>query len=110
MHSKTRQVSKFTETKISYSERVYIDITRILAAADKETTGIIWKHLLTISALVDPTVKARQILKAAAQKGSGPVSEANFLSDIIGKVEGACRPRGQSYGGGSVYHEVWCFR
>lgn len=83
----TRSVSKFVETKISYSERVYIDIARIFAAADKETTDIIWKHLLTISALVDPTGKARQILKAAAEKGSAPATEANFLTDIIGKVE-----------------------
>lgn len=82
-----RSVSKLVETKISYSERVYIDISRIFAAADKETTAIIWKHLLTISALVDPTGKARQILKDAAEKGTSPATEANFLNDIIGKVE-----------------------
>ena len=83
----SKSVSKFVETKISYSERVYIDIARIFAAADKDTKVVIWKHLLTISALVDPTGKARQILKDAAEKGSAPVTEANFLSDIIGKVE-----------------------
>jgi hypothetical protein len=83
----SRNVSKFAETKISYSDRVYIDIKKIFDSADKDTTDVIWKHLLTISALVDPTGKARQILKATADKGSGPAKEANFLNDIIGKVE-----------------------
>ena len=83
----SRDVSKLTESKISYSERVYIDISRIFSVADKDTSEIIWKHLLTISALVDPTGKARQILKATAEKKQGSATEANFLNNIIGKVE-----------------------
>ena len=82
-----KDASKLVETKISYSERVYIDFSNIFKSADKETSEIIWKHLLTISALVDPTGKARQILKETAEKGSGPAMEANFLNNIIGKVE-----------------------
>jgi len=82
-----KDASKLTMDKISYSERVFIDIKRILSIADKETTSVIWKHLLTISALVDPTGKARQILKDSAKKDGGSGLEANFLSDIIGKVE-----------------------
>ena len=83
----TRDPSKLAETRISYSDRVYIDISHIFSAADKDTSDIIWKHLLTISALVDPTGKARQILKDAAEGGSAPATEANFLNDIISKVE-----------------------
>ena len=82
----SKDVSKLVESKISYSERVYIDITRIFNSADKDTRGIIWRHLLTLSALVDPTGKARQILKTTAKKGNS-ATEANFLNDIIGKVE-----------------------
>ena len=82
-----KDASKLVETKISYSERVYIDFSNIFKSSDRETSEVIWKHLLTISALLDPTGKARQILKATAQKESGPVTEANFLNDIIGKVE-----------------------
>ena len=83
----TRDASKLVEKKISYSERVYIDISRILKSADKDTAAVIWKHMLTVSALVDPTGKARQILKASAQNSSSGATEANFLNNIIGKVE-----------------------
>ena len=82
-----KDASKLTMDKISYSERVFIDIKSILSIADKETTAVIWKHLLTISALVDPTGKARQILKDSSKKSGGSGLEENFLSDIIGKVE-----------------------
>ena len=82
----TKDASKLVKNKIIYSERVYIDMSRIFSSADKETINVIWEHLLTISALVDPTGKARQILRQSAKKGDSAM-EANFLTDIIGKVE-----------------------
>ena len=82
-----RDVKKLSMNKISYSKRVYINIKNIFSLADKDTSAIIWKHLLTISALVDPTGKARQILKDTASKKGNTATEANFLNDIIGKVE-----------------------
>lgn len=72
--------------KIMYSERVFIDINGIFAESDAETMDVIWNHLLTISALVDPTGKARQILKENTVSGDS-TSEAKFLENIIGKVE-----------------------
>ena len=72
------------EGEIKYSQRVYIDIKEIFTQSDKETSQIIWKHLLTLSALTDPTAKAKEILKDA---GKNSVNEADFLSNIIGKVE-----------------------
>lgn len=74
--------SKLNLTKISYSTRVYVDISRILKSADSETSTIIWKHLLLISALVDPAGKAKEILK-----NSSNGQESNFISNIIDKVE-----------------------
>ena len=70
------------QNKVEYSTRVYIDFSNIFAESDKETTSVIWKHLLTISALVDPAGKAKEILKNKSDS-----KEANFLSDIINKVE-----------------------
>jgi hypothetical protein len=78
-------VSNSKETKqirIIYSKNVYIDIDAIFKTADKDTQTVIWKHLLVISALVDPAGKAKEILK---QKTSG--KEGDFLADIISKVE-----------------------
>ena len=42
------------DSKITYSNRVYIDMNTILTEADMDTQAVIWKHLLTISALTDP--------------------------------------------------------
>ncbi len=81
-----KNYKKFEMNNITYSDRVYIDMKIIFTSADKETASIIWKHLLTISALVDPTGKAKQLLKESTKTGKNG-SEANFLTDIIEKVE-----------------------
>ena len=78
--------SKLVKNRIIYSQRVFIDMAEIFSWADQETGRIIWKHLLTIAALVDPTGKARQILKESSKKGTAG-TEADFLTNIIGKVE-----------------------
>ena len=83
----TKDSSKFLKDKIVYSEKVFINISRIFKVADKETATTIWKHLLTIAALLDPAGKARQILKKSVKTGKSSETEANFLTDIIGKVE-----------------------
>ena len=84
---KSRNPSLMTNNKVSYSSRVYIDFSSIFKDADKDTSNIIWKHLLTISALVDPAGKAKDILKNNTDS-----KEASFLSDIINKVESNVNP------------------
>ena len=69
---------KLVSPRIEYSTRVYIDMDVIFKKADSENAAIIWKHLLTISALVDPSSEAKKVLKN---------QESDFLADIIGKVE-----------------------
>ena len=76
--------TELEQSVIKYSERVFIDMKPIFENADSETKEIIWNHLLTISAAVDPAGKAKQILEENAKKGD---NEASFLNDIIGKVE-----------------------
>ena len=71
--------------EITYSQRVYIDIKNIIQESDIDTEEIIWKHLLTLSALTDPAAKAKELLKETSKTSS--VNEADFLTDIIGKVE-----------------------
>ena len=82
----------FDSTRVTYSSRVYIDVSTILRGADSDTTDVIWKHILTISALVDPTGRAREILQETINKGGGGATEADFLSNIIGKVEEHVKP------------------
>ncbi len=77
----------FVDSKVEYSPKVYVDFNDIFKASDNETAGVIWKHLLTISALVDPASKAKEILKNTKDS-----KEANFLSDILNKVEENVKP------------------
>ena len=81
-----KNIKKFETTTISYSERVYINIQQILKLADEETSEVIWSHLLTLSAIVDPLSKAKEILKKQNEKKEIN-NEADFLSNIINKVE-----------------------
>ena len=79
--------------KIEYNQRVFIDMDAVfsLIGKDKETQNIVWTHILTLSALLDPTGQAKQILKEQASS-SDEGDEAEFLSDIISKVESSVDP------------------
>jgi hypothetical protein len=83
----SKSVDKLTMTKISYSQRVFIDIGEIFNLSDRETSKVIWDHLLCISAIVDPAGKAREILKENLDTGKAGGEETNFLTEIIDKVE-----------------------
>ena len=84
----SNDIKKFITLKVEYSPKVYIDFIAIFNIADKETSEIIWKHLLTISALLDPSGNAKEILK----KNKENTTESDFLTDIINKVENHVKP------------------
>jgi hypothetical protein len=81
IYSKKYELLK--QSKISYSERVFLDIRDIFKLADKDQKAVMWQHILTISALVDSAGRAKQILKET----NSNTKETNFLTDIIEKVE-----------------------
>ena len=83
----SKDSEKLVMHKISYSQRVFIDISEIFTLADKDTKNVIWDHLLCISALVDPAGKAKEILRENLKSGKTGNDETNFLSNIIDKVE-----------------------
>jgi hypothetical protein len=89
---KLQNVSKLVENKISYSNRVFIDMKQIFLFSEKEDVSVIWKHLLYISALVDPAGKAKEILKENMENGHSGTNETKFLTDIIDKVEQHVNP------------------
>jgi len=76
----------FKESVIRYSERVHLNMAELFELADADQRSVMWQHLLTISALVDSAGRAKQILKDTTGSLAAP-SEANFLTDIIEKVE-----------------------
>jgi hypothetical protein len=89
---------------ISYSPKVFIDMNEImkLSKIDDETKDTIWRHLLTLSAIVGNSSKARDVLKERAKDNSalsiqspkfdGEGEEDDFLNKIISKVESQVNP------------------
>ena len=86
-----RKAELFTETKISYSDRVFIDLTTVLRQSSKDNSKVIWQHLLNIWGLIDPTSQARRLLSDALKLDSSDnkdnTTEEDFLTNIISKVE-----------------------
>lgn len=83
-----KDARRFVNSKVEYSpSKVFIDFNNIFNKSDSDTVNVIWKHLLTISALLDPAGNAKEILK-----NSKDSSEADFLTNIINKVETHVRP------------------
>lgn len=88
----TKDESKLLQKKIEYSDRVYIDMGYIFHIADTDNKSVIWQHLLTISAIIDPAGKAKDILRKSVEENKDTPAESNFLSDIISKVEKNVNP------------------
>jgi hypothetical protein len=81
------------EPLIKYSDKVFIDMKQIFKLSDSSTKVIIWNHILTISAMVDPLSNSKNILKQNKKPTSSNNStnstnnETNFLSNIFNKIE-----------------------
>ena len=71
----------FTLSEIKYSDRVYIDMRRVFKSADIAEKLVIWKHLLTISALVDRESNAKSILKESGNEG-------DFIEQAFNDIKG----------------------
>jgi hypothetical protein len=76
----------FENSKIIYSEKVYVDIATVLRQTSQDNKKIIWQHLFTIWGLIDPSSEARRLLNEAKKNGTA-TNEDDFLSNIIEKVE-----------------------
>ena len=80
--------SLISKEDITYSERVFINMKHIFNMADADTKTVIWQHLLTISALVDSSSNAKEILRS--QTSSQP--DADFLEKIVDKIQSTIKP------------------
>lgn len=59
----------FVQPRVSYSERVYIDMKHLFNIADNSEKRVMWKYLLTISAILDREGGAKEVLKSAGKEG-----------------------------------------
>lgn len=80
---------------ISYNEKVFINMKLVFAEAVRKEKPIIWKHLLAIYAHIDPTSKAKELLRESMdnEKNEGG-KEEDFINDIFDKVGNNIEPEG----------------
>ena len=77
------------EHKISYNERVYINMGPILKKADNSEKDVIFQHLLNIFSQIDPESNAKKVLKDSMKKNKHSddnVAEENFINNLIENV------------------------
>jgi hypothetical protein len=79
-----KDVSKLTMSKVSFSDKVYIDIVAVINATEKEDREVVWNHILAIHSQIDPTSGARELLKKSIQNKS---AEGNFINNFLNTVE-----------------------
>lgn len=75
--------------KVEYSSKVVLDFKEIFSIATKSEQKIIWQHLLNIHAFMDPSSRAKELLKKQMESGG---KEDEFLHNIINKVESQVDP------------------
>ena len=80
-----KDINKISDTTISYSDKVFINIPHLIRQSTKDNQVAIWNHLIHISAIVDPAGKAKDILKK--EQEDTPPQNTNFLSDMINTIE-----------------------
>ena len=82
-----KNVDLFTNHIISYSNNVFINIKHLLSIADEDNKEAIWKHLLTISAVVITNNQEALSLLKKSNSSTNQGQEHNFLHEIIETVE-----------------------
>jgi len=86
----TRNINELKQEKVSYSDKVFLDMKQLLTISDNDTSKSIWDHLLVISACTDPTSKATELLKELQNSNT---SENQFLNKFLQKVESSIDPQ-----------------
>lgn len=80
----SKDESRFATTVIQYSDNVFIDMKTIFEMVGNDKTSI-WQHLLTLSALLNPASRAKEILKKDKDKENND-PESDFLTNLVEKV------------------------
>lgn len=93
-----KNVTELTHKHIVFTkDKIYINMELIfsLASSEPELTKDIWSHLLTISALIDPSGGAKQILMTDEKKEKNEAKIDSTDDPLIGmfnKVQGSINP------------------
>lgn len=70
------------ETKLKYSDSIYVDIEMVLNHSEEKSA--IWKHLLLLTSLSEPSSKAKDVLTNLLEEDS---EENKIIKNIASKLE-----------------------
>lgn len=83
----TKNFDLCKEPIIRYSDKVFIDMADVFKRADASEKEVIWKHLGTILAVLDPQAKKMLLEEQEKRKSKGEKgNEEEFLTNIFNKV------------------------
>ena len=74
--------SLLKEYKLKYSDSIYIDIEMVLNHSEEKSA--IWKHLLLLTSLAEPSSKAKDVLTNLLEEDS---EENKIIKNIASKLE-----------------------
>ena len=74
--------SLLKESKLQYSDSIYIDIEMVLNHSEEKSA--IWKHLLLLTSLSEPSSKAKDVLTNLLEEDS---EENKIIKNIASKLE-----------------------
>ena len=77
-----QDLNLFTNMIIQYSDKAFVDLKYVFESATPDQAKCVWKHLLTIMAITQPTSRARSVLL-----GLQDTREANVINNIVSKIE-----------------------
>lgn len=77
-----RDVALLRNTDLRYSPSVYFDLRTIFDLADSSEKEVIWSHLLTISAILDPSSDAKKKLQEITAPASIPVTRSPLAQGL----------------------------
>lgn len=83
-----RNYDEFKTTRITQTEKAYIDFECIFKVASEDCKQCIWAHLLTILAIVNPASQAKSNLQLFQQSmAQNNVLGGDVLGSVIKKIE-----------------------
>lgn len=74
--------TSFTNSKIEYSEKVFLDMKDIIDKCNGGEKKKVWKYIILISSKMNTNINAKELLEESDDKGSN-----NFLQDIMDTVD-----------------------
>lgn len=70
----------FSPSRVEFTEKIYVDMNSVFKHADTETIGTLWEYLMTISALLDPENKTKELLQDLKSKNG---KEGEFIGNVL---------------------------